>query len=70
MAVRPEIMAELITRAQQEPLGLWIETTNPNGLMNYLYTAKNRLGADDIMICIPSIEHTVFLVQKSIELDA
>lgn len=67
--MRPQILIELLERASSEPIGLWIETTNPKALMQRLINLQRELEMPDLMICMPSIETAVFIVHRSVELD-
>lgn len=66
--MRPDILVELLRRASAEPWGLYIGTNNPKQMAWYLHEAQRDLNAD-VMICVPSLENTVFLVRRSVELD-
>jgi hypothetical protein len=67
--MRLEILQTLLERASAEPLGLAIETNNVQRLVTLLHEAKDGVPNLSVIICIPSIPNTVFLVQRSVELD-
>lgn len=61
----------LLERAMQEEIGLAVEVTNDPSTMQVTiqHYIQNNPQYKPIMICIPSIPHHVFLVQRSVELD-
>lgn len=67
--MRTEILLDLLSRAADEPLGLVIETNNPSRMVLILHEARRTLPDCDIQIATPSTPNTVFLVQRSVELD-
>jgi hypothetical protein len=67
--IATETLAELLSRASEEPLGLFIETNNVNAFLqqitNQFPGIRERLG---IMICKPALPNTIFIVKRSAEL--
>jgi hypothetical protein len=68
MPLQPQTLIELFERASSEQFGLVVETNNPKGMLTKLYAVKGK-HYPDLMICVPSTESTVYIVQKSVELD-
>lgn len=66
--MRLDIFAELLKQAVEEPFGLAITTNNPKQMVLRLHEVQRQLRLD-LMICTPSLENTVFLVRRSVELD-
>lgn len=66
--LNPQMLRELFNRAREEPLGLCIELTNPTRFVQHLASQVSK-DYPELMICTPSLENTVFIVQKSVELD-
>ena len=73
MPTSPAILLELINRAAEQPIGLFIGTTNVHRLKNEFYDAITKIGMRttdfDIMIVITSIENVIYLMRKSVELE-
>lgn len=63
------IQTELLERALGEPIGLVIETNNTQQLQILLCNQHRALGLNDLVICVPGIDNTIFIVKKSVELD-
>lgn len=68
-AVRNEIYAALLERANSEPLGLAIPTNNPKAMQISFCNVQRALGQSDVVVCLPSTPGEVWLVKKSVELD-
>lgn len=68
--MKPELLTELFVRADSEELGIAIETNNPASLVADLHQHRTAVGLwPNIMIVTPSTPNTVFLTQRSVELD-
>jgi hypothetical protein len=67
--MRSTILIELLQRAAQEPIGLAVETNNARAMLQHLQIMLADLKIADLMLCTPSIENTVFIIRKSVELD-
>lgn len=59
----------LLDRALTEDLGLFIELSNPKSFEAQVCKIKSIYPQyDSLMVCWPSLENTIFLVKKSVEL--
>ncbi len=62
-------LAELLSRAADESLGLYIETNNVNALtqqiVNQFPGIREQLG---IMICKPALPNTIYIMKRTAEL--
>lgn len=67
--MRQETLIELLQRASQEQIGLCVRTTNQNALLHRLQLVQRELRTPDIMLCTPSIDNTIFIMRRSVELD-
>jgi hypothetical protein len=65
----PLSIAELLNRALEEEMGMYVKTTNPHRLKIQLYDAialdKARYG--ELMIAIPSEPDLIIIIKKSVE---
>lgn len=65
-----ETFKSILDRALSEPLGLYIECVNPKSFEVQISRIKSVYpNYDSLMVCIPSLPETVFLVKKSVELE-
>jgi hypothetical protein len=65
------ILTELLARAESEPFGLAVSTTNAKALQYQLANLQRALGSNrrhPVIACLPSTPDTVFLVKRSVEL--
>lgn len=69
MSIPSAILREYLTRASEEQLGLVLEVKNTHRVMLELHAARGPAVLSDLMICLPSIENTIMIVKKSVELD-
>ena len=68
--MRPELLIEILDKALTEELGVVVETNNPHQLtMRFHEQTKDVSKYAGLMICIGSKPDTVFISQKSVELD-
>ena len=68
--IHPRALAEAIKRAADERYGMVISCTNTNYVRNTLHQIMQEIElAQDLMICVPSLENTIFIVKRSVELD-
>lgn len=68
--MKPSLLTNLLEKANGEELGWWIRTTNPKHLAIQLDNHKRWLREfENLLVCVPSIDGCVFIVQKSVELD-
>ena len=63
------ILVELLRNAAEQPLGLCVTTTNAPALLHQLHEVQRDLQVPDIMLCTPSVENTIFIFRRSVELD-
>ena len=68
MPIPTEILTEYMQQAMEQPLGLVLGVFNPK---RFVEDTIIRVGPQfpSLTLCIPSLEDTVFIVHKSVELD-
>lgn len=65
----PTILVELLRRAVEEPIGIWIGVTNTEQVIQKLGAKRLELGLkEELQICSPSIPNVIFLTRRSTEL--
>lgn len=68
--MKDDLIIDLLNRALECDIGLWIETNNVRVLNNALSDMKKHSDKwASLMICIPSIDNHILIVHKSVELD-
>lgn len=68
--MRPELLIEILDKALTEELGVVVETNNPHSLtLKFHEYTKDVSKYAGLMICIGSKPDTIFISQKSVELD-
>ena len=68
--MRPELLIEILDKALTEELGVVVETNNPHQLtMRFHECTKDVSKYASLIVCIGSKPDTVFISQKSVELD-
>lgn len=59
----------LLDRALSEDLGLFVEMVNPKSFELQVSKIKSIYPQyDSLMLCWPSLEETIFIVKKSVEM--
>ena len=64
------VLAELLSRATGEELGLLVETNNPIAMQTYLQDYRKRSGDpryDNLIFSIPALDGTVFIHRRLLE---
>jgi hypothetical protein len=64
-----ETLRELLHRATEEAIGLYLETNNVNALLQQITNdfpgIRDRLN---LMICKPALPNTIFIIRRTTEL--
>lgn len=70
MPIAPEHLHALFLAAQDEELGIVIETNNPNQVQQDLHAYRqSHPELHSVEICIPDIPNHLFLTKKSVDLN-
>ena len=68
--MKPELLIEILKRALDEEMGLVIATNNPQLLSHKLHAiTKQNQDFSELIITVPSLENTVMIVKRTVELD-
>ncbi len=70
MPLKPELLAGLLHKAVDEPIGIEVKTNNAKRLQIELDEFK-RSQSDwaELMCCLTTYPDTLFIIHKSVELD-